>query len=333
MRRAIHLILDWDGTLTRKDSLALVGQIAYHCNLHQHKPKTLPPWSDFVSAYINDYSQHSAHYKPEAVSRTTLDQERTWLASLTPIEHRSVQRVEASNIFKGVTTNHVDHVASTSINNAELQLRDSWAFLFQNLLHATGQFPAHKISILSVNWSARFIRQSLLAAAAITHDLTTTTHRESLTAYINTMEIRANEISNLDSSTGSDGKLTRPSSSPTSDVRTSADKLSNMPLSHVNNLDVPLSQRAEGDYTVVYVGDSATDLEALLAADVGICIRDVSMGSSQRELAETLERIGVLAVNVDQEGIERRQSTNDGQRVVYWTNGLRQIATALLAMD
>jgi hypothetical protein len=30
--RPIHLLLDWDGTLTRKDTLSLVGSIAYHAN-------------------------------------------------------------------------------------------------------------------------------------------------------------------------------------------------------------------------------------------------------------------------------------------------------------
>ena len=43
----------------------------------------------------------------------------------------------------------------------------------------------------------------------------------------------------------------------------------------------------------VYIGDSWTDIESLLAADLGICIRDDPMGSSQRKLAEALERLSI----------------------------------------
>jgi phosphoglycolate phosphatase-like HAD superfamily hydrolase len=84
----------------------------------------------------------------------------------------------------------------------------------------------------------------------------------------------------------------------------------------------------EGDYTVIYVGDSATDLEALLAADVGVCVRDEIMGASQLELADALTRIGVLVVSID-EGIGMKQINNERAKVVYWAEGLEQIAKAL----
>ena len=43
----------------------------------------------------------------------------------------------------------------------------------------------------------------------------------------------------------------------------------------------------------VFVGDGVTDLEALLAVDVGVFLRGEGRGRGQRELRECLERVGV----------------------------------------
>ncbi|KAK5999886.1 hypothetical protein QM012_004974 [Aureobasidium pullulans] len=313
--RPIHLILDWDGTLTRKDTLSLVGSIAYHAN----PSKSLPPWSDFVNGYMNDYTEHTSCYEPVSSARTTIDQERQWLASLTPIENKSVQRVESSRIFKGVKDSHVKLVAGTSIENGELQLRNDWDSLFSTLFCS----PANKISILSVNWSARFIRQSLLSASS----KLTSSGSDTIHSYVADMNIEANEISGLESVEGSDGRLSKDSYSG---IRTSADKLSHLPLRCQRKLDMcaltkePTQQQ---DDLVVYIGDSATDLEALLAADVGICIRDDPMGSSQRELADTLHRIGVNVRSID-EDIDLQRAA-DEQMTVYWTRGFDSVMRAL----
>ncbi|KAI4721937.1 hypothetical protein E4T48_01810 [Aureobasidium sp. EXF-10727] len=317
--RPIHLILDWDGTLTRKDTLSLVGSIAYHANAS----KSLPPWSDFVNGYLNDYSKHTSLYEPVAAARTTLDQERQWLASLAPIENKSVQRVESSGIFAGVKSSHIDHIAASSIKNGDLQLRSNWISLFDTVLSS----PSNSVSILSVNWSARFIRQSLLSACSTL----ASPESKSLHSYIETMDINANEISNLDHATGSDGKLSKDS---TTGIRTSADKLCRLPSRCQQNLDKCASRRgiAEPDQEiVVYIGDSATDLEALLAADVGICIRDEPMGSSQRELSETLQRIGMDVKSID-EGIDLER-VGSGSMVVYSTRGFGQVVKALSALN
>ncbi|CAD0110256.1 unnamed protein product [Aureobasidium uvarum] len=313
--RPIHLILDWDGTLTRKDTLSLVGSIAYYANTS----KSLPPWSDFVNGYMNDYNQHVSHYEPITSARTTLDQERQWLASLTPIENKSVQRVESSGMFKNVKSGHVDHIAASSIKNGDLQLRSNWNALFDTVLSS----PSNAVSILSVNWSARFIRQSLLSASS-------TLESKSLHSYIKTMDINANEISNLDDAAGSDGTLSKDSSTG---IRTSADKLCHLPARCQQKLDQCATRdvMSREQEIVVYIGDSATDLEALLAADVGVCIRDEPMGSSQRELSETLHRIGVVVRSID-EGIDLKQAT-DGQMVAYSAYGFDQVVKALSELD
>jgi hypothetical protein len=316
MPRPIHLLLDWDSTLTRKDTLSLVGSVAYHAN----PDKSLPPWSHFVNGWMTDYTEHATRYKPIASARATLDQERQWLASLASIENKSVHRVESSGIFKHVKASHVDHIAASSIKSGDLQLRSHWNSLIYTLLSN----PSNKISILSVNWSARFIRQSLLSASSNL----TFPENEILNSYVQTMEIDANEISDLDHTDGSDGRLSKGSSTG---IRTSADKLLRLPIHCQQKLDESVSTKSpaeQADEIVVYIGDSATDLEALLAAGVGICIRDDPMGSSQQELSDTLQRIGVDIRRID-EGIDVQQRTD---HIVYWAHGFDQVREALLDM-
>jgi hypothetical protein len=316
MPRPIHLLLDWDGTLTRKDTLSLVGSVAYHAN----PDKSLPPWSNFANGWMADYTEHAARYEPITSARTTFDQERQWLASLASIENKSVHRVESSGIFKHVKASHVDHIAASSIKSGNLQLRSHWNSLLYTLLSN----PSNKVSILSVNWSARFIRQSLLSASSNL----TFPENEIIGSYIQTMDIDANEISNLDHANGSDGKLSKDSSTG---IRTSADKLLRLPLRCQQKPDGPFSTKEpaeQEDDIVVYIGDSATDLEALLAADVGICIRDDPMGSSQQELSDTLQRIGIGIRHID-EGIDVKRKTD---HLVYWTHNFDQVREALSNM-
>ena len=78
-----------------------------------------------------------------------------------------------------------------------------------------------------------------------------------------------------------------------------------------------IRQNAKGN-PIVYVGDSWTDIECLLAADLGICIRDEPMGSSQRQLAEALERLGVECPR-----LKERVVGDDG--MLFWARDYTEI--------
>ncbi|EAT88555.2 hypothetical protein SNOG_03350 [Parastagonospora nodorum SN15] len=80
--------------------------------------------------------------------------------------------------------------------------------------------------------------------------------------------------------------------------------------------------REQGTARIVYIGDSWPDIECLLAADVGICIRDEPMGSSQRKLAEALERLEVACPRIlDHDGSAQSQ--------VVWAKDFSEISTWL----
>ncbi|KAF2094118.1 hypothetical protein NA57DRAFT_47016 [Rhizodiscina lignyota] len=294
--RRIHLILDFDGTLTYSDTLAVLGNIQPTLT----RPKPSLTWNEIAVAYIQDYSTHEASYTPRKEDRRTLFQEREWLASLAPIESCSAQRVEEAGTFTGVTSSDIESTARKAVDDGSIKLRNGW----QSLL-TTGHDM--DVSIMSVNWSRTFIKAVLLAAGARVVDQSRFRLGESL----HKLQIHANEIGGLEREGGSDGSLE-------GEIRTSGDKVRVMK---------EIGLGAEEKPTVVYVGDSNTDLECLVEADVGICMRDVDMGSGQKSLAETLERLDIDVVPLDE--ITNQQEEGEGRKQLYWASDFEGIGRLL----
>ncbi|KAK0650113.1 hypothetical protein DIS24_g7188 [Lasiodiplodia hormozganensis] len=295
----IHLVLDWDGTTTHKDTLHFLGKI---CADHAANAPAATTWEEIVKAYLDGLSAHASSYTPARSQRTTIAEEKAWLASLAAVESSSVKRVEDSGLFRGVTAAAVKAGAAQAIDSGEVTLRDGWSSLLAY---------SQKTTILSVNWSATFIRECLRAAAANDPDAKAAVERVS---------IAANEIAGLQDSNGSSGLLngrTEVSGEEAGAIRTSADKRANMPT--------PV--KYGGEELVVYVGDSATDFEALLVADVGICIRDEEPSSGQKELAETLERVGVEQHRIKL--LAEMPPADDSAVSVYWAKNLQEVALSL----
>ncbi|KAF2142223.1 uncharacterized protein K452DRAFT_318505 [Aplosporella prunicola CBS 121167] len=367
LRPPVRLVLDWDGTVTYKDTLHFLGRI---CASHQKQtqqaqavappPPAQPPstntaaWDAIVAAYLHDYSAHAAHYHPPPHQRTRPADESAWLASLQPIEARSAARVTAARLFAGVTAADVRAGAAQAIDSEELRLRPGWADLFASNGRRGTSSPGITTSILSVNWSASFVRACLLRAAEKKAAVATeerssadlieakspaAVDAQALQRALQGLRINANEIAGLDQPSGSSGQLDGA-------IRTSADK-----RAHIDALRARVATGEEGGDgdTIVYVGDSATDFDALLAADVGVCVRDEPMGGGQRELAEAMERVGVPvrrlgeatgelgkgAQGEDEEGGDEAAAAAAGdrearqrqrQRGVWWVRDLREVA-------
>lgn len=299
-KRPIRLVLDWDGTLTKKDTLHLVAAIGYERNRDAH----LTPWDDIVQAYISDYTHHKERYTPTADQRKTgvgaVRRETEWLDSLKPVETRSIERVQAAGIFKGVTTQDVELAAKSAIEEEKLQLRPGWRKL---LMHQKDSASAPLVSILSVNWSATFIRACIEAALS--------GPSASDATIMNSIPVYANELPLAE------GRLD-------SCICTSTDKLA--------KIDEVCGKRDSDIF--VYVGDSATDFNCLNAADVGVCVRDDPMGSSQQELKETLDRLGFETLRLSFEAFKRLGRHVEGRanggrerkRVIWWIENLDEIS-------
>lgn len=256
LQRPIRWILDWDGTITQKDTLNALVSIAA-----TSKPNfpTQERWKSVVDAYMSDYTSTLNELTPNGLP-STLEAEKKLLKDLKPVEQRSLDRVFHSQIFKDLTPENIEDGAKNAIESGDISLRSGFLD-FYSFLKSMEESTFH---ILSVNWSRHFIH-SCLSTAGI---------------HIDHLHILVNELDGMPENLPSFGEI-----SPEGYMKiiSSGDK-----LAHLRNL-----KEKSGGGSVVYIGDSWPDIECLVEADVGICIRDEEMGSSQRKLAEALERVGI----------------------------------------
>lgn len=201
-----------------------------------------------------DYTAHTVG-RPSS-NRTTVGQELDFLASLLPVERASIERIEAGGVFAGILEAELAEAAATRV-----ELRSGW---FRDVVRPALKSGA-KVSILSVNWSAGWIREALKAGAV----------REGGDAQnLDKLEILSNDLV-VDDEGITTGKLTRWFEERNEGIWTAKEK--KLVLDQL----VGCEEGSPGRVTV-YVGDSSTDLEAALAADVGIYIGDKQVAMTAR---------------------------------------------------
>jgi 2-hydroxy-3-keto-5-methylthiopentenyl-1-phosphate phosphatase len=338
--RPIHWILDWDGTLTRRDTLDALVNIATEA-----KPDANVRWvwEDIKDAYLSDYYAARKALVPEGKLPTTVEDERKLLKDLEVVEGKSLKRVSASGIFNGFTAATIESGAAKAMRNEQVQLRagvEDFFQLVQNRMkdHADG---ADAVDILSVNWSQRFIAGCLKATV---RDLRTATpnramfeqkrdSKDGLTQSTHSQEsstdrdtdrtgsdsshvcvnIYSNELQGVGRGEGSTGVLCAEGDNK---IISSSDK-----LAYFQGLQ-KIGSIARTPIPIVYVGDSWTDLECLVAAELGICIRDDPMTSSQRQLKDALERLGITCLHL-------HDVKSMDQRNVVWARDFVEIRTWL----
>lgn len=301
LRRPTRLILDYDGTLTVKDTMAVLGDLP-------KQPKM--SWQEIVDAYMKDY----ATYKDTPYPWKNYDREEYsgWLAARKWVEQNSAQRVQDAAFFRGVTTGDVKEAVTNCLDNGELELRRDWKELFELFLPSynasDGTFLESSIEILSVNWSETAIRQALFQSTQRSGK----NHNEQLCHYINDIKIFANEIEGLASPYGSSGRVVRPLDA---DIRTSGDKLRYLKVSAPSAAFEPFT---------AYVGDSSTDFDALCAADLGVWLCDVAEADYEKASMETFKPLNFVPPP-----LHSVSATEDFPALFYWAPDLRSVIDVL----
>ena len=255
----MHWFLDWDGTVTTRDTLSVLASIGYSKNRNEN----LPPWSHFLEAYESDHAAHRAKHKAEGQVTTSLRDILAWQESLVDVERASVERVERSGIFANVTTADIDNAAKDAMQSRGVILRPGLDALVK-AIHERDEC----ITIVSLNWSARFI-QSCLANAL---ELQTGNKPFTFKVLANNIEL------------GSGGRLSRVFEDEDRGIWIAQDK------ERVMRLEIQTERQWRDP---IYVGDSPSDLLCLLLANVGICIRDEELSGEQGNLQQILQSLGV----------------------------------------
>ena len=278
----IRLVLDFDGTLTERDTMEVMATVGHAEQAKQGR--SVVPWSKIVEGYMEDWIVHLKNYEPSADDRTTLTDELAWLTSLENVERASFRRAISAGIFEGVTTSTVEDVVCQAISDRTIKMRSGWLTLVKYVQmrnEKTWPAPQRKVSvqIVSVNWSRTFIHEVLK------HSLSENEITEDALSAIDSIDIYANELPSLKASWDMNSDLL-PNGLLTSQHKVSL--LKDLEQQHIGI-------ESEGYETpiTIYVGDSITDLACLCQADIGICIRAEPITSSQKELAATCERLGV----------------------------------------
>jgi 2-hydroxy-3-keto-5-methylthiopentenyl-1-phosphate phosphatase len=254
-RRAVDLILDFDGTLTTSDTttaLALITEQSRSC------------WQHVLDGWLDD----SKRFKktPYEWSDYGHDDYSKWLDSHRSLEMSSVSRAQNCNMFKGVTIQDMRSAVDAALQSGEIRMRDGWHELIRMVKDTQGS----RVRILSANWSETFVRTVL--CAAVKQDAAIGDTASSLFDFFNDFEIFANEIHGLGSPCGSSGRLIRPFEAG---IRTSGDKVKYFQHMTRRPDGPPTGGHGHDAPLTVYIGDSATDYGALCQAELGIWLCDI----------------------------------------------------------
>ncbi|KAF2266394.1 hypothetical protein CC78DRAFT_531786 [Lojkania enalia] len=313
--RAIHFIVDWDGTLTKRDTLGTLVNIAKEAKTDT---QILEAWNHCVQAYVLDYETLLKQHSPDGKLPITILEERKLLKALEVAEQKSIERVSQSGIFKGLTAEDIEHGARKAVENGTVQIREGYESFLAHIISRLSRqdYDIDALNIISVNWSERFIisclevvHSELKKALPDVKEKRKEQHslerswklerqlRNRETGTIITAKkpgflgIYANELEGIYENQPSTGVI---GSKGTHKIVSSEDKVSYLQLLRKRS---PYTMKA---IPVVYIGDSWTDFECLLAADVGICIRDDPMTPSQKKLEDSINRLGIKLPHVSE---------------------------------
>lgn len=264
----IAFILDFDGTITQKDTISTIANFAIAFQKATGKDFA-DLWKELSDTYIEEYSRFSRGHKPAEQDRKTLAEEVSYYRNLKSIELASFARVSKSGIFKEISDAQWRKGGRDAFQKGDVNVRKG----FEDFVKQVGDSKAIW-GVVSVNFSSQFIRGVLEAC----------------------LGAGAEEVEVLANHPDKDGILLGPNSGPvmaTSDAKMVA----------MNEL---LQKWRSGSKTsfskVVYIGDSGTDIECLTAEGVKGIVMSTDREST---LIDTLKRLGADLVHIGslQEGM------------------------------
>ncbi|CCH44182.1 hypothetical protein BN7_3741 [Wickerhamomyces ciferrii] len=128
------IVLDWDDTITNKDTISLVAEAAYLT-----KPEFPQPWSHFSEVYYSNYKLYTSNWG----ERTTFKDELEFQKGLKQVELSSVNEYVGLQLFKDISTKSLEDQSS------KVEIKPNFFQIFQKLYD--NKIP---IILLSCNWTS-----------------------------------------------------------------------------------------------------------------------------------------------------------------------------------
>lgn len=243
---ALELVFDFDGTITEADSIASVvdASLSHHrasSSLATFKSLT-DAWHHIVKSYVEDLDSY--HSTPDYALRDhtmSLEVARAHFSNKQRrrIERASLSRVQDAGLFRGVPLEYLYRCGQEHREIGVVKLRNAFSELIHLVQSHSSVEKMHGTHVLSVNWSATYIRGVL--------------SREGISSVI------ANETNPVDGSINAVPADIASAEWP-SVLTVGSDKLSALRCLQRQQQEVKTKLSVE----IVYFGDSTTDLECLL---------------------------------------------------------------------
>ncbi|KAI1089615.1 HAD-like domain-containing protein [Rostrohypoxylon terebratum] len=249
----MSIFLDFDGTITAQDTISHLADFALGVRAEEGQDLK-QQWAQVVKAYVDDHGAHVAAYRPQPGGRSLPEHEIEFLRDLKTVETRSLGRIHRCALFRGIDPDAFREVGRGLVREGKVRLRDGFARFVRER-----RGEGWRVWVLSVNWSSAFI-----AGAC---------------GELEGVQVIANDIRE-DGSIGGPKVLNGDGTGEQRIMTNSRDKLDAM--------EAVIKAEGLSAKPSVYFGDSTTDLECLLAADLGFVISD----KEDSPLLETLSRIG-----------------------------------------
>lgn len=327
----MHVILDFDGTITVHDTIDHLAAFAVEFQEKQKEHKSSSDsnvdwdghWKEIVDNYLADHRDHKAAYSPAEDARTTLDHELEFIRSLHGVDCRSIKRLRDAGLFAGMSPAPEEHLFEAGQKAADEGFsskkgeedKDSVRVRpgFSRFLRETSTNRKWPVSIVSVNWSDAWI-QGVLSRE---DDGGPGDDGPAIRVFANKVTESGAIIPNFrrkDATTAVGEDHEHDDNVP---FASCSDKVEALETA------VAEAEAASGsssiDDAVLYMGDSVTDLECLVLAGSkraggggGIAIANGD-GPATSKLIQTLVRLGYEVPHVSEsKRFQRPRSEDEG---------------------
>ena len=329
----MHVILDFDGTITVHDTIDHLAAFAVAFQEEQKQTSSGSGddstdwdarWKEIVDNYLADHRDHKAGYAPPEHARTTLEHELAFLRSLHGVDCRSIRRLRDAGLFAGMAPapeRLFEAGQRAAVEGAAKEGDDDKDSVrvrpgFSEFLRETATRRQWPVSIVSVNWSDAWIQ------GVLSRERDSRTEGES-----SPIRVFANKVT----ASGAIIPNFRRKDAATA-VGEDHEHDDNVPFAScsdkVEALEAAVAAAtADSDDAVVYMGDSTTDLECLVhvgskrssGGGGGIAMANGD-GPATSKLIQTLVRLGYAVPHVSESKRFRRprgEEEGDAPRLAW----------------
>ncbi|KJZ72639.1 hypothetical protein HIM_07998 [Hirsutella minnesotensis 3608] len=163
-RPGMHLIFDFDGTITERDTIGELvrSAIAWQRGRGRDGRELQAAWDSAVRAYADEHHDYATRYAPPQDERTTVGDEAAYLAGMRPSEERSLDRVGQTGVFAGMTAGDLFRLGAEAVGAGHIRIRRGFAEAL-----ALAAQRGWRTDVVSVNWSRDFIRTHPAASPVV----------------------------------------------------------------------------------------------------------------------------------------------------------------------